>query len=329
VKLSHLDALDDFVLLGPGYASHGRWTLLEGVRTGRGPVTVWLARYETPGAEAMPLVGTASTPELEFDVAPLALTPQLDDDGALGAIESVRAKIAQGDVYQVNYTLRAHLTCSSGAALLATLCRRAVPRFAAWVKLRGVWEFVSASPELLLERDGQTLRVEPMKGTAPPAARAELLASEKDRAELAMITDLLRDDLHRVCAPGTVTVPCARRLIELPYALQTVSDVEGQLPEGVDLPQVLAQLHPGGSITGAPRPAAMTEIRRLEPTPRDFYCGTLGLQEGSRARCALLIRTAQRIGPEAWVYGVGSGITWDSVGEAELAEIHLKLGALR
>jgi anthranilate/para-aminobenzoate synthase component I len=189
-------------------------------------------------------------------------------------------------------------------------------------------EFVSASPELLVETAARWIHAEPMKGTAAPHDRAFLEASEKDRAELAMITDLLRDDLNRLCEPGSVRVPNAQRFIELPYVLQAVADVEGALRDGVTTTEVLSVLHPGGSVTGAPREAALDVISQLERSPRGAYCGTLGLELGDHARFALLIRTAERTADGAWIYGVGSGITWDSVPEAELAEVRLKLGAL-
>jgi para-aminobenzoate synthetase/4-amino-4-deoxychorismate lyase len=202
-----------------------------------------------------------------------------------------------------------------------------VPRFAAWVKSRAVGELVSASPELLCETRGRWIHVEPMKGTAPPSQRAWLEASEKDRAELAMITDLLRDDLHRLCAPGSVHVRNERRMIELPYVMQAVADVEGELLAGTTLRDVLSVVHPGGSVTGAPREAAVEILTALESTPRGAYCGALALESRSASRAALLIRTAERVG-EAWRYGVGSGITWDSDPRAELDEVRLKLGAL-
>jgi anthranilate/para-aminobenzoate synthase component I len=231
-------------------------------------------------------------------------------------------------VYQVNLTLRAQLAPVDGASLLATLCARGVPRFAAWVKAPQL-EFISASPELLFEADHGTLRAEPMKGTAPAGQRAWLEASEKDQAELAMITDLLRNDLAQLCQPGSVQVPNARRFIELPYVVQAVSDVTGTLRDDVTLDDVLRGLHPGGSVTGAPREAAVRLITQLEATPRGPYCGALLLRTGVElTRCALLIRTATRT-PTGWTWGVGGGITWGSQAQAELDEVRLKLGALR
>jgi anthranilate/para-aminobenzoate synthase component I len=167
-----------------------------------------------------------------------------------------------------------------------------------------------------------------MKGTSPPNAEARLLASEKDKAELAMITDLVRNDLAPVCEPGSIRVLSARRLRRLPYAIQAVSEVAGTLREGAGPVDVLAALHPGGSVTGAPKAAAVAMIRALEPSPRRLYCGALAHVQEDRAVASLLIRTAERDGA-GWTYGVGGGIVWDSDPEAEQREIDIKLGALR
>lgn len=319
-----------FALLGPGWSDDAAWTLVTDLAAGEGgAVGVWLARYETPGAQAQRWGGRAEPVQLDLDAA-AAAAPQvtLDAAGFVAGVEAIRQRIAAGDVYQVNLTVRARVTSVDGGALLARLCRRGVPRFAAWVRLPDGGELVSASPELLFETVGSRIRAEPMKGTAPAGQRAWLAASGKDQAELAMITDLLRDDLNRLCEARSVEVPCARRFIELPYVVQAVSDVTGTLREGVGVREVLGQLHPGGSVTGAPREAARAIIANLEATARGAYCGALGLEEDGRARFALLIRTAERQGDGAWQYGVGSGITWDSDAAAELDEVKLKLGAL-
>ncbi|MEW5743400.1 MAG: chorismate-binding protein [Myxococcota bacterium] len=334
-----------------------------------GEVGVWLATYETPGERAERFTGEVARVESPLGAGPqggneeapspasassrgpggaagaerasAALAVTLDERGFVEGVRSIREAIAAGDVYQVNLTLRARVERSTagrprggspgvdGGALLERLCERGVPRFAAWVRLPDGRELVSASPELLFEVRGHSIRAEPMKGTAPAGQQAWLEGSEKDRAELAMITDLLRDDLNRLCEPRSVEVPCARRFLELPYAVQAVSDVTGRLRAGVGLRAVLGQLHPGGSVTGAPREAARALISKLEQSPRGAYCGTLGLERAGASRFALLIRTAERSADGSWVYGVGGGITWDSDEAAELDEVRLKLGALR
>ena len=338
VTLSSLALSDEpFVLLAPTFARSQRWVLLRNPRvaTPRDSRVVWLARYETHGRDAVALTGDFEDVTVELEATPTSLTWALDDEaGFVTGLAVIREAIAAGDVYQVNLTRPATVECASGAHFLSTLCRRGTPRFGAWCRLHalGLGEFVTASPELLFELDLTTrvIRAEPMKGTAAPAERAWLAASVKDQAELAMITDLVRDDLNHLCVARSVEVPASRRYIELPYVVQAVSDVTGVLRPEVSLAQVFAQLHPGGSVTGAPRESARSLIAQLEPRPRGFYCGFLALEQQGRVCSALLIRTAQREGPASskWHYGVGGGITWDSNAPSELAELRIKLGAL-
>jgi anthranilate/para-aminobenzoate synthase component I len=312
---------DDFALLGPGFFEDGRWRRF--TPADDGPSSLWLAAYDATPVRRRGRLELATPPPTP--ARPLQVS--LHDAGFLEGVAAVRERIAAGDVYQVNLTVRATVECDDAAALLATLCARGVPRFAAWLRF-GDAEVVSASPELLVEVRDRWVHAEPMKGTAAPGERLALEASAKDCAELAMITDLTRNDLHQLCDRGSVRVTAARRFIQLPYVLQAVSDVEGTLRTLVGPDEVLRLMHPGGSVTGAPRPAAMQRIRELEPSPRRFYCGTLAVEHGGLMRAALLIRTATRRTATTWEYGVGSGITWDSDPHAELAEVRLKLGAL-
>ncbi|NMC44939.1 MAG: chorismate-binding protein [candidate division Zixibacteria bacterium] len=326
MRLSAVEDYESFALLGPGFGN-GRFILLTGLHEDSPPQLVYTS-FETSGArprgfrcESMEAV------DIEFDVTPRAVTPILHDDGYRDIIERIRTAIAGGDVYQVCYTVRAEIGPTTGAELLTLMCGRGVPRFAAWVHLPDGTEFVSASPELFFETDGCRVHSEPMKGTAAPDAAGFLVSSEKDLAELAMITDLIRNDLTQVCVPRSVTVACERRIIELPYALQTVSDVVGEMAEGMTPLDILAALHPGGSVTGTPKTAALAMIQQIETGPRGAYCGCLGLWDGDRSTFSLLIRTAAKT-PAGWVYGVGGGIVYDSEAEREHDELHIKLGAL-
>jgi anthranilate/para-aminobenzoate synthase component I len=330
VNLLDLEHAGSHALLGPGFGGR-RWRLLRGLRAAgqdaTGPLLVY-APFERPGSEPFRLVADEVVdvdPSFDLPAAPFSVS--LHAEGYDAAVGAIRESIAAGDVYQVCYTVRASVRGLGGAALLALMCRRGAPRFAAWVRLPWGEEFVSASPELFFETRGRRIRAEPMKGTARPDAADALESSEKDRAELAMITDLLRNDLTKVCRPRSVAVACERRVVSLPYAQQTVSDVVGDLDDGVTALDALAALHPGGSVTGAPKAVALEKIRALETTARNAYCGTLGLLDADAATFALLIRTAVRE-PDGWVYGVGSGIVYDSDATAEFDELQVKLGAL-
>ena len=326
IALSELDALPSFALLGPGFTG-GAWRLLSGLEPAPGVLDLVLADFEDRVPSTFRASASRDGP-LAADVAPAALDPALDARGHADGVQAIRALIAAGDVYQVNLTLRARLAPVAGGALLATALARGSPPFAAWIRLPGGRELVSASPELLLEVSGRRVRSEPMKGTAAGGEERRLAASAKDAAELAMITDLVRNDLAPVCVPGSVTVAAERRLVSLPYAVQAVADVEGELAPGAGPLEALAALHPGGSVTGAPKPAALAAIAALERTPRGAYCGALGHGAGARFVASLLIRTAERAGGGAWTCGVGGGIVIDSDPAAELAEATLKLEAL-
>jgi anthranilate/para-aminobenzoate synthase component I len=328
VRLSQIASLPSFALLGPGFAGRG-FVLVTPLAPAGDDATVVYAPYESAGGEARRFTGeVARMKSLDVDVSPAMLQPRLDETGHKEAVRTIRAAIAAGDVYQVNLTLRASLVADSGTTLFAALLRHVIPRFAAWVRLPTGEEFASASPELLFTMAGGVVRSEPMKGTARPERGRALEDSDKDRAELAMITDLVRNDLTPVCEPRSVRVVAPRRTIRLPYALQTVSEVEGRLLPGCGALDVLAALHPGGSVTGAPKHAAMGLITALERTPRGPYCGALGFIAGDAATFALMIRTAWRQ-DGGWVYGVGGGIVWDSDPALELEEARLKLGALQ
>ena len=328
MKPADLLALPSFALLGPGFGGDP-FLLLRDLRAQpfADPLLAFAA-FEVAGASALKLApGTVSPCAVDFDDQPRDFEMALAASDYAAQVGKIREAIACGDVYQVCLAVRALVSAASGAEILSLMCRRGVPRFAAWVRLPDGSEFVSASPELFFETDGQQVHAEPMKGTAALGAGGMLDASDKDRAELAMITDLVRNDLAQVCRQKTVRVANPRRVLELPYALQTVSDVVGILDDGRTALDVLAALHPGGSVTGAPKPAALDMIRRLEPAERGAYCGALGLLAGERSVFSLLIRTAARTS-QGWVYGVGSGIVFDSDPQAEWAELRVKMGAL-
>ena len=235
------------------------------------------------------------------------------------AIEEVRGAIARGDVYQVN--LVQHLR-----APFAGDPRGLSRRLAALRPLHpspfvaGNWAVVSASPELFLSRRGDRIWTMPIKGTRPRGAAAELRSSEKDAAEHVMIVDLERNDLSRVCVAGTVRWPELMATRELAGVEHMVSTVEGTLREGVGLAEILAATFPGGSVTGAPKIAAVDLIATLEPVGRGASMGALGLIRGNGDfDLALTIRTFAIADGEIHLW-VGGGVVWDSDPGLEIEE---------
>ena len=188
---------------------------------------------------------------------------------------------------------------------------------------------LSASPEPFLSVDGDgVVSTDPIKGTRPRgrtreqdrALARELLASRKDQAENVMIVDVLRNDLGRVCEPGSVRVPRLLRLERTAAVQHLVTTVTGRLRPDVDAFDLLAAAFPGGSITGAPKIRAMELIERLEPVRRGPYCGSmLWLGPDGRMGSSILIRTFVADGERLTLH-VGGGITWRSDPEAEWDE---------
>ncbi|HWH04807.1 MAG TPA: anthranilate synthase component I family protein, partial [Gaiellaceae bacterium] len=231
------------------------------------------------------------------------------------AVDEVRAAIGRGDVYQVNLVQHLSAPCAGDPRALAAALARFRP-LAPFLAGEG-WAVASASPELFLSRRGRRVRTMPIKGTRPLGEHVE---GEKDEAEHTMIVDLERNDLSRVCVPGSVRWPELMAERELAGVTHLVSRVEGRLREGVGLAELLHATFPGGSVTGAPKLAALDEIARLEPVGRGASMGALGVVRGNGdLELALTIRTfavaAGRI--HLWV---GGGVVWDSDPDAEVEE---------
>jgi para-aminobenzoate synthetase component 1 len=244
-------------------------------------------------------------------------------------IETARAEIAAGEYYQANLAHRFTCLCAEQPQRLYARLRAANPApymgLAWWGREREQQALLSASPELLLEFDGTSARTRPIKGTARRSGDAledraladELLASSKDRAELAMIVDLERNDLGRVARPGAVTVESFPTLTSYARVHHTSADVVAIVRPGVGAFDVLTALFPGGSVTGAPKLAAMAAIARLEGEGRGFYCGSLGFVDTRGAAAFnILIRTLLWR-PGEISFRVGGGITWPSIAAAE------------
>jgi para-aminobenzoate synthetase component 1 len=235
------------------------------------------------------------------------------------AVECVRAAIARGDVYQVNLVqhLSAAFTGAPGAlaARLSGLAPLHPDPF-----VGAGWAVVSASPELFLSRRGRRVWTTPIKGTRPLGEAAELRSSAKDAAEHVMIVDLERNDLSRVCEAGSVRWPELMATRELAGVAHMISTVEGVLREDVGLAEILGATFPGGSVTGAPKIAAVDLIAGLEPVGRGASMGALGRVYGNGDfDLALTIRTFAIADGRIHLW-VGGGVVWDSDPDAEVEE---------
>jgi para-aminobenzoate synthetase component I len=251
------------------------------------------------------------------------------------AVEAVRGAIGRGDVYQVN--LVQHLSASfsgSPGALATRLAPLTQPNGlpfadAAWRLFEGHgWAIVTVTPELFLARRGERVWTRPIKGTRPEGQREELLASAKDAAEHVMIVDLERNDLSRICRPGSVRWPQLMAPEPLAGVEHLVSTVEGRIRPGVGLAETLAATFPGGSITGAPKIAAVDLIAALEPVGRGASMGAIGRVHGNGdLELALTIRTFAIAEGRIHLW-VGGGVVWDSDPEAEVEESLTKAAPL-
>ena len=246
----------------------------------------------------------------------------------LAAVGRAQRYIRAGDIYQVNLSQRLEVACAlSGWKLFERLLAVSPAPFAAFLEC-GDFQIASSSPELFLRLSGSHITTRPIKGTRPRSPDAtrdaqlayELQTSAKELAELVMITDLLRNDLGKVCEFGSVSVPELARLERFAQVQHLVSTVEGRLRSDVTHFAALASCFPGGSITGAPKFRAMEIIDDLEPMARGPYTGCHGYLGFNReSQLSISIRTALRKADTAYFH-VGAGIVADSVPEAEYEE---------
>jgi para-aminobenzoate synthetase component 1 len=236
------------------------------------------------------------------------------------AIETVREAIHEGDVYQVN--LVQHMWADFAGDPLALAAALAPLRPLEPAALQGDgWTIVSASPELLLQKRGRVVRTSPIKGTRPAGIPIE---SAKDAAEHVMIVDLERNDLSRVCVPGSVRWPELLAERQLAGVTHLVATVEGELRPGVTLTELLEAVLPGGSVTGCPKSSALGLIARLEPVGRGASMGALGrIYANGDLDLVLTIRTFAVVDGEIHLW-VGGGIVWDSEADAEIEESWVK-----
>ena len=272
-------------------------------------------------------------PAVAYSIEPSGAVPRAAGRFAIGdwrrswteaeyaaAVDAVRAAIAEGDVYQVN--LVQHLSADFGGDPTGLAHALAPLRPLEPLPLSGDgWTIVSASPELLLSRRGSTVRTSPIKGTRPAGVPVE---SAKDAAEHVMIVDLERNDLSRVCVPGSVHWPELLRERQLAGVSHLVATVEGELRGDVTLTQLLDAVLPGGSVTGCPKIAALDLIAALEPVGRGASMGALGrIYPNGDLELALTIRTFAVAAGQIHLW-VGGGIVWDSDPAAEVEESWVK-----
>jgi para-aminobenzoate synthetase/4-amino-4-deoxychorismate lyase len=269
------------------------------------------------------LEGPAPDPG-QYDVGTFAMTPSPAEHRA--AVGRVLEHIAAGDIFQAN--LCARLEAPFAGDPLDVFCAGVAalrPAYAAYVDSPD-GAVVSFSPELFLRRTGDEVLTSPIKGTAPLDTDAdELVASAKNRAENIMIVDLMRNDLGRVCVPGSVRVPAMVRA-ERHAVWHLVSDVVGHLDSGVRDSDLLRATFPPGSVTGAPKVRAMQVVGALEATGREAYTGAIGhVSPGAGLELNVVIRTFEfpAARDRVWL-GVGGGIVADSTPEAEYAECLVK-----
>jgi len=268
----------------------------------------------------------------------------VDDAQFNAAIARIHAYIEAGDTYQVNYTYRLRFdACGSPVALYRRLRMRQPVPYGALIALPDGSTVLSLSPELFIRHGQGVLTAQPMKGTAAagePAQdieRAAALANDpKNRAENLMIVDLLRNDLGRIAAVGSVRVPRLFHVERYSGVLQMTSTLQARLRDDVELADVFAALYPCGSITGAPKRRTMQIIDELEPDVRGIYTGAIGWFDAPAAGMrigdfclsvpirTLMLQPPQHDAIRKGEMGIGAGIVHDSVAADERAECALK-----
>jgi para-aminobenzoate synthetase component 1 len=259
----------------------------------------------------------------------------LDGDEFSTRVDQIHDLLAAGECYQVNLTRR--LECDRAIDPVTLHRAIATSHHAPYTTLLSLdvraerVAVVSASPERFLRRAGRAVQTRPIKGTGSDPAR--LRVSAKDRAENVMIVDLARNDLGRVCIPGSIHVPDLCVVEAHPGLHHLVSTVDGELRADIGLGELLGATFPPASVTGAPKPRVLRAIDELEPVRRGVYCGAVGWVDTTtdEADLAVAIRTftMHGLGPDGTTeLGVGSGIVADSEAAAEWDETELKAARL-
>lgn len=251
-------------------------------------------------------------------------------------ITAIQEYIQNGDCYQINHTYRiTGQTYGDPLALYMRLRDRQPGRFGAYID-DGDNFILSQSPELFIERRGDTFKAMPMKGTANAITESpeKLSKDTKNQAENVMIVDLLRNDLGKLALPGTVTVPNLFEVARYGDVLQMTSTVQAQAKPNMKINDILHAVFPCGSVTGAPKKRSMEIIQELEPSDRGYYCGALGwFDPNGDFAMSVPIRTVEitrnpQTQSAQFMLGVGAGITIDSKADQEWNECHIKAAFL-
>lgn len=318
--------LSGYVAYEAGYALEPKLAPLMPTRPA-GPL-VALGVYDGP-QPADALLARAAAEAADATLAPLE--PQVTRAAYGAAFDKVAAYIAAGDCYQINLTfpIATRQTAGSPLGLYGALRQRQAVGYGMFCDLGQGPIVISRSPELFFRVDGGTISARPMKGTAPrdpdpvrdAAIAAELQASEKGRAENLMIVDLLRNDISRISAVGSVKVPELFAVEPFATLHQMSSTVTGQLLARADLPGLMEALFPCGSITGAPKIRAMQIIHEVEAHPRGVYCGAMGWMSPDGDACwNVAIRTLSLFDDGRITLNVGGGVVHDSTAQGEWEE---------
>jgi para-aminobenzoate synthetase component 1 len=259
--------------------------------------------------------------------------PDFSRDEYCAVLREVLAYIRAGEIYEVNLSRRLTHPCSDVPAVdVYARLRALLPAPYGCCFNDGEVSVMGSSPEMFLDYDGDRIVTRPMKGTRPRGAtpradaefRRELEDSAKEKAELLMVTDLLRNDLGKVCAAGSVRVNRLRAIEPYRSVFQAVSDIEGRLRPGLNAFDVLEAVFPGGSVTGCPKHRAMQVIDRLERSRRGYYTGALGyIADSGAMKMNMLIRTIFLKDGRAH-FSAGGGIVADSDPAQEYEETGLK-----
>ncbi len=276
-----------------------------------------------------------SVPETEVKKESLRADAQISKENYLRSIDEIRQLIGEGDVYQVNFTYPVKIKTKTPSWILFDhyLSKNHVD-YAVYFNCEEV-EVLSISPECLLKFENfNKVSSFPIKGTIKKTGaqaedrmlKSDLKNSEKDRAELAMIVDLVRNDIGKVAQAGSVKVNFHARIMEFPTLFHLYSSVTGTVDKSRRA-ELFRSVFPGGSITGAPKESAMRIIGRLEKYRRNIYTGAIGFVGlNGKAIFNIPIRTVQRVG-DTLIYSTGGGITWKSDPESEFDETLVKLRA--